>query len=315
MWFFRRHETASPPPQEATPSSEVLAPELLARIRAIQLRTQRLVTDALAGEYHSAFKGRGMEFEQVREYAPGDDIRHIDWNVTARMSSPFVKEHREERELTVMLIVDVSSSGAFGTARKQKREVVAEVAAVLAYLAIKNNDRVGMIIFSDRIEHFIPPKKGRSHVWRVIREVLSFRPTGRGTDLDGALDYLGRVVPRRSVGFVISDFLDEGFTERLRVAARRHDLTAIRVLDQREVGLPRIGLVELEDAETGETVVIDTASRRVSESFARLAREDLARRSEQFRQAGVGEVQVWADRPWIDPIVRYLRAREQTVRV
>lgn len=320
MWFFRRHETAGQDRQEATRSPELLAPELLARIKTIQLRTQRLVTDALAGEYHSAFKGRGMEFEQVREYTPGDDIRHIDWNVTARMSSPFVKEHREERELTVMLIVDVSSSGAFGTARKQKREVVAEVAAVLAYLAIQNNDRVGMIIFSDRIEHFIPPKKGRSHVWRVIREVLSFRPTGRGTDLDGALDYLGRVVPRRSVGFVISDFLlgeglDEGFSERLRVAARRHDLTAIRVLDQREVSLPRMGLVELEDAETGDTIVIDTASRRVAESFAGLARADLARRSEQFRHAGVGEIRVWADRPWIDPIVRYLRARERTVRV
>ena len=306
MWFFRRHPTEEREPGEAT-----LSPELLARIKTIQLRTQRLVTDALAGEYHSAFKGRGMEFEQVREYAPGDDIRHIDWNVTARMSSPFVKEHREERELTVMLIVDVSSSGAFGTAGKQKREVVAEVAAVLAYLAIQNNDRVGMIVFSDRIERFIPPKKGRSHVWRVIREVLSFRPAGRGTDLDGALDYLGRVVPRRSVGFVVSDFLDEGFSERLRVAARRHDLTAIRVLDRREVGLPRMGLIELEDAETGETMVIDTASRRVAESFAGAANADLARRSEQFRQAGVGEIQVWADRPWIEPIVRYLRARER----
>jgi len=292
-----------------------LSPELLARIKAIQIRTQRLVTDALAGEYHRAFKGRGMEFEQVREYAPGDDIRHIDWNVTARMSSPFVKEHREERELTVMLIVDVSSSGAFGTAEKQKREVVAELAAVFAYLAIQNNDRVGMIIFSDRIEHFIPPKKGRSHVWRVIREVLSFRPTGRGTDLDGALEYLGRVVRRRSVGFVISDFLDAGFGERLRVAAKRHDLTAIRVLDPREVSLPRIGLIELEDRETGETTVIDTANRRVAESFVRLARADLERRSEQFRQAGVGEIRIWSDQPWIEPVVRYMRAREQSVRV
>ena len=310
MFFARRGRYEAPEQETAT-----LSPELLARIKAIQIRTQRLVTDVLAGEYHSAFKGRGMEFEQVREYAPGDDIRHIDWNVTARMSSPFVKEHREERELTVMLIVDVSSSGAFGTSGKQKREVVAELAAVLAYLAIQNNDRVGMIVFSDRIERFIPPKKGRAHVWRVIREVLSFRPAGRGTDLEGALEYLSRVVRRRSVGFVISDFLDTGFAERLRVAARRHDLTAIRVLDRREVSLPRLGLVELEDAETGRTVVMDTSDRRVAESFVRLAREDLARRSEQFRQAGVGEVQVWADRPWIEPLVRYMRARERSVRV
>ncbi len=310
MFFFRPERNEAREQETAT-----LSPELLARIKAIQIRTQRLVTDALAGEYHSAFKGRGMEFEQVREYAPGDDIRHIDWNVTARMSSPFVKEHREERELTVMLIVDVSSSGAFGTSGKQKREVVAELAAVLAYLAIQNNDRVGMIIFSDRIERFIPPKKGRAHVWRVIREVLSFRPTGRGTDLDGALEYLGRVVRRRSVGFVISDFLDSGFGDRLRVAARRHDLTAIRVLDRREVSMPRMGLIELEDAETGETLVIDTANRRVSESLVRLARQDMERRAEQFRQAGVGEIQVWADRPWIEPLVRYMRAREQSVRV
>ncbi len=310
MFFFKTERNEAPEQETAT-----LSPELLARIKAIQIRTQRLVTDALAGEYHSAFKGRGMEFEQVREYAPGDDIRHIDWNVTARMSSPFVKEHREERELTVMLIVDVSSSGAFGTSGKQKREVVAELAAVLAYLAIQNNDRVGMIIFSDRIERFIPPKKGRAHVWRVIREVLSFRPAGRGTDLDGALEYLGRVVRRRSVGFVISDFLDTGFAERLRVAARRHDLTAIRVLDRREVSLPRMGLIELEDAETGRTLVIDTADRRVPGSFARLARHDMEQRTEQFRQAGVGEIQVWADRPWIEPLVRYMRAREQSVRV
>ncbi len=310
MFFAGRERSEAPKQDTAT-----LSPELLARIRTIQIRTRRLVTDALAGEYHSAFKGRGMEFEQVREYAPGDDIRHIDWNVTARMSSPFVKEHREERELTVMLIVDVSSSGAFGTADKQKREVVAELAAVLAWLAIRNNDRVGIIIFSDRIERFIPPKKGRAHVWRVIREVLGFRPTGRGTDLEGALEYLVRVVRRRSVGFVISDFLDTGFAERLRVAARRHDLTAIRVLDRREVRLPRMGLVELEDAETGQTTVIDTGNRRVVESFTAAARADLERRSEQFRHAGVGEIQVWGDRPWIEPLVRYMRAREQAVRV
>ncbi len=292
--------------------SATLSPELFQKIKSIQIRTQRVVNDVFAGEYESAFKGRGMEFEEVRDYQPGDDIRHIDWNVTARMSSPFVKVHREERELTVMLLVDVSSSGAFGSGAKLKNEVAAEVAALLAYTAIKSNDRVGLIIFSDRIEHYIPPKKGRAHVWRVIRDILGFRPSRRRTDLDGALEYLGKVMPRRAVAFVISDFLDEGFGERLRIAASRHDVTAIAVGDRREEELPSIGLLELEDAETGELVLVDTYDRDVLRGFDLLGREDRGRASELFRSAGVGEVRIRADdEAWVDALVRYFHEREK----
>ena len=288
-----------------------LSPELFAKIKAIQIRTQRLVTDSLAGEYESAFKGRGMEFEQVREYEPGDDIRHIDWNVTARMNVPFVKEHREERELTVMLVVDVSSSGAFGTARKLKNEVAAEVAAVLAYTAIRNNDRVGLIVFSEHIELYIPPKKGRAHVWRLIREILTYEPEGHRTDLEGALEYLGKVTRRKAVVFVVSDFLDEGFEHRLRVTGTKHDVTAISIADRREAVLPPLGILELEDAETGEVVMIDTLDAKVRGGFELLSEEARERREETFRSAGVGEIQLWADEPYIDEIVRFFRARER----
>ena len=290
-----------------------LSPELFAQIKRIQIRTQRLVTDAMAGEYESAFKGRGMEFEQVREYQPGDDIRHIDWNVTARTSLPHVKEHREERELTVMLLVDVSSSGEFGTQEKLKNEVAAEVAAILAYTAIRNNDRVGLIVFSSEIELYIPPKKGKGHVWRVIREILSFRRerARRQTDLEGALEYMSKVTPRRVVAFVISDFLDDGFDHRLRVASTRHDVTAICVSDPRETSLPRLGILELEDAETGELHMVDTGSRSVTERFSDLAAADRKARSEAFRSCGVGEISIKTDESWVDAIVRYFRFREK----
>ncbi len=304
--------TSPSPHDEPLDLSQALSPELFQKIKSIQIRTQRVVNDVFAGEYESAFKGRGMEFEEVRDYQPGDDIRHIDWNVTARMSSPFVKVHREERELTVMLLVDVSSSGAFGSGAKLKNEVAAEVAALVAYPAIKSNDRVGLIIFSDRIEHYIPPKKGRAHVWRVIRDILGFRPSRRRTDLGGALEYLGKVTPRRVVVFVISDFLDEDFGERLRIAASRHDVTAVAVGDRREEELPRIGLIELEDAETGERVLVDTYDRDLLRGFDLLGREDRGRASELFRAAGVGEVRVRADdEGWIDALVRYFHEREK----
>jgi uncharacterized protein (DUF58 family) len=298
-------------PDEHLDLSEALSPELFQKIKRIQIRTQRLVSDAFAGEYESAFKGRGMEFEEVREYQPGDDIRHIDWNVTARMGVPFVKLHREERELTVMLLVDVSSSGNFGSGAKLKNEVAAEIASLLAYTAIKSNDRVGLIIFSDRIEHFIPPKKGRAHVWRVIRDILTFRTPRRRTDLANALEYMSKVVSRRAVAFVISDYLDEGYADRLRITARRHDVTAVVVRDRREQELPRIGLIEFEDAETGETILIDTSDRRISADFQRQEAEEATKRSNLLRSAGAGEVRIRADDPhYVDSLIQYFHLRE-----
>lgn len=291
---------------------EVLSPELFQKIKAIQIRTQRVVNDAFAGEYESAFKGRGMEFEEVRDYQPGDDIRHIDWKVTARMGSPFVKLHREERELTVMLLVDVSSSGAFGSGAKLKNEVAAELAALLAYTAIHSNDRVGLIVFSDRIEHFIPPKKGRAHVWRVIRDILTFRAPRRKTDLNCALEYLNKVVPRRVVAFVISDFLDDDFADQMRLSSGRHDVTAVVVGDLRESELPRIGMIELEDAETGRTILIDTNDRNVTNGLRILNRDARRERNHLFRSIGAGEVEVSADDPdYVDALIRYFHKREQ----
>jgi len=288
-----------------------LSAELFAKIRGIQIRAQRLVTDLFAGEYESAFKGRGMEFEQVREYQPGDDLRLIDWNVTARMDHPYVKQHREERELTVMLLVDISASTDFGTAAKPKSEVAAEVAALLAYTAITSHDRVGLIAFSDQVELYIPPKKGRGHVWRVIRAILTLEPSHRGTDLGAALDYLGRVCRRRAVAFLISDFWAEGFEDRLRVTARRHDLTAIPVLDRREAELPPVGIVELEDAETGEVRWLDTFDRKAVAELRERARRARQARTELLRSCRVGEIELWTDEPYVDAIVRYFRARER----
>ena len=291
-------------------TDQLLSSELFQKIQQIHIRTQRLVTEAMAGEYVSAFKGRGMEFEQVREYQPGDDIRHIDWNVTARMNSPFVKEHREERELTVMLLVDVSASGAFGSSKQLKNEIAAEIAAVLAFAAIRNNDRVGLVLFTDEVESYIPPKKGRSHVWRVIREILYFQPQRTGTSIETALEFLTKVAPRRVVSFLISDFFDGGFKDRLRVAGRRHDMTAVTINDRREAELPALGLVEMEDAETGRLMVVDTGSRKVREQLKAQHREKLVRRRELLRSVGVGEIEIWTDEPYVDNIVRFFRKHQ-----
>jgi uncharacterized protein (DUF58 family) len=302
------HEDLSSTSPEA---SAALSPELFQKIKEIQIRTQRMVDDVFAGEYETAFKGRGMEFEEVRDYQPGDDIRHIDWNVTARMGMPFVKIHREERQLTVLLMVDVSSSGEFGSGAKLKSEVAAEVAALLAYTAIRSNDRVGLIVFSDTIEHYIPPKKGRAHVWRVIRDILTFRARRTRTDLTAAFEYLSKVSPKRVVAFVISDFLDEGFGDRLRAMARRHDVTAVAITDRRELALPRVGILELEDAETGEIALVDTADGRLAAAYAAAGEEERAARSELFRAAGVGEVVLRADDvDYIDELLRYFHRRE-----
>src|SRR5437868_1394501 len=250
----------------------MLPREVLRQIRRLQLKARRAVEDLLGGEYHSVFKGAGMAFEEVREYQAGDDVRSIDWNVTARMGHPFVKRFVEERELTVLLAVDVSGSNQFGSGLQQKREVAAELAAVLAFSAIANNDRVGLIAFTDRVERFVPPRKGTRHVLRLIRDVLFFQPARRGTCLRDALDYANRVLHRRSIVFLLSDFLDEGFERAFKRTGRRHDLIAVRITDPREQDLPAIGLLELEDAETGQRLLLDTKSAKVRKAFAEAAR-------------------------------------------
>ncbi len=294
----------------------MLPAEVLKQIKGIQLKTSHLVSSVLAGQYESAFKGRGMEFSEVREYQPGDDVRAIDWNVTARMGAPFIKEFREERELTVMLLVDVSASGEFGTVRRMKNEVAAEFAAVLAYAAIRNQDKVGLVVFSDHVEKFIPPKKGRSHVWRVIREILTHETSHRrvGTRLDVALEFLSKVTARRTVTFLLSDFLSDGYDRALQIGARRHDVVAVRIADPRESSLPAVGLIELEDAETGEVILVDTSDPAVRAGFARLAGERDQALSQRLRRLEIDLVEIDTERPYVDALVRFFHKRERRIR-
>jgi uncharacterized protein (DUF58 family) len=291
----------------------VIPKEVLKKVRQIEIRTNREVTDVLGGQYHSVFKGRGMEFEEVREYLPGDEVRSIDWNVTARFGHPYIKKFREERELTVMLVVDVSASGQFGSVRQSKNELAAELAAVLAFSAIRNNDKVGVILFTDRVEKYIAPKKGRRHVLRVIREILAFGPQGTGTDLGLALDYLNRVQRRRAVCFLISDFQDEDFQKKLRVAGKRHDLVALSVRDPREEELPPVGLVELRDAETGERALVDTFDQTVRDSFAGKAKQRLDSLRQLFRSTAVDQVEIRCDEDYMRPLIRFFRMRERRI--
>ena len=292
----------------------MLAGDMLRQIRRLQLRARRAVEDLLGGEYHSVFKGMGIAFEEVREYQPGDDVRTIDWNVTARMGHPFIKRFIEERELTVMLLVDCSGSQGFGTGQHQKREVAAELAAVLAFSAISNNDKVGLIEFTDRVERFVPPRKGTRHVLRLIRDVLYSQPAHAGTCLREGLDYLNRVVRRRAIVFLLSDFLDQGFERSLKQTGRRHDLIGIRLTDLREEELPPVGLLELEDAETGQRLLLDTMSRQVREAFAENAR----RRREALRQlahaARMDLVEVSTDGGHLDALIRFFQLRERRLR-
>ncbi len=294
----------------AGPSSARLSPELLAQIKALHFRTRRLVTETFAGRYESAFRGRGMEFDQVREYQPGDEVRSIDWNVTARTGAPHVKLHREERELTVLVVVDVSRSGSFGSTGRLKREMAAEVAALLAYTAIASNDRVGLLAVSDRVELFVPPKKGRGHGWRLIRGILTLEPEGRGTDLGLAFDFLGRVLSRRSVVFVISDFFAEGYETGLSLAARRHELAAVVLTDRREEELPAVGLLALEDAESGEVAVIDSSDPDVARHLAATAERERERRRALLASLRVDHLELATHRPPIDDLVRFFHARE-----
>jgi uncharacterized protein (DUF58 family) len=245
--------------------------DILRKIRRLELRTRRLVESSFAGQYQSVFKGRGMNFEEVRPYTPGDEIRAIDWNVTARTGEPYIKKFTEEREMTVMIMLDVSASGNFGSVRESKRELAAEVSAILAFSAIHNNDKVGLLLFSDRVELFIPPKKGRLHILRLIREMLYFEPQGRGTDIAGALDYLNKVVTRRAFLFLISDFLAADFSLPLTISARRHDMVAMTVLDPAEEVLPDVGVILLEDPETGEQIEVDTSRKTIAKGYAELS--------------------------------------------
>jgi uncharacterized protein (DUF58 family) len=289
----------------------MITKELAKKIRVLQITTRKVVNDVLAGEYGSVFRGRGMEFDEVREYMPGDEIRSIDWNVTARTGHPYVKRFVEERELTVMFLVDLSASGAFGSVRKLKNEIAAELCALLAFSAVKNNDKVGLIVFTDRVEMFIPPKKGTKHVLRVIRELLNFKPRPASTDIEGALDYLGRVTTKRSVVFLVSDFQAEGFEKKMRVLGKRHDLIAVTIVDPREVKLPDVGLIELEDAETGETVLVDTSSAAVRKRYERLGREERKRLEELFNSTGVDKIEVMTDRDYVPRLVSFFRVREK----
>ena len=285
--------------------------EILQKIQKIHIRTSYLVNDMFAGEYESAFRGRGMEFEEVREYTPGDDIRDIDWNVTARMGHPYIKLYREERELTIMLLVDVSSSGLFGTVTQLKNELAAELASVLAFAAIKSNDKVGLVIFSDHVERYIPPKKGRSHVWRVIKEVLEHQPRSTGTDIGAALNYLNTVCRRRAVVFLISDFIARGYEAALRVTNKKHDVIAINITDPRERELPKVGMVALEDAESGETLLVDTTDEQVRKAYRLLAEEKFQQRLSTFKAAHIDYLDIRTNTPYIDTLLKFFRMREK----
>jgi uncharacterized protein (DUF58 family) len=289
----------------------MLPSETLARVRRLHVRTRRLVDGLLAGEYHSVFKGRGMEFAEVRDYVPGDDVRTIDWNVTARLGRPFVKQYVEERELTVMLLVDVSASGRFGSVARLKSEVAAEVCALLALAALGNHDRVGMILFSDRIERHVPPQKGRRRGLRVIAEALAAQPEGRATDMALALETFRRTTRQRAVAFLISDFEDTRFERELRHAARRHDIVPICVSDRREDELPALGLLHLRDLESGETVLVDSGSRRVRAAYRQRRTQAAEARRRLFRTLGLDFVEVDTAHPCIDPLARFFRRRER----
>ncbi len=288
--------------------------EVLRQVRLLEIHTRRLVTDVFAGEYSSVFKGRGMEFADVREYQPGDDIRLIDWNVTARMGSPFVKQFVEERELTVMFLVDHSSSEVFGTRVRTKSDLAAEVCAVLAMTAVKNHDRVGTVLFTDRVERFVPPKKGKTHVLRVIRELLSFEPRGSGTDLVAALEFTNRILTRRAVVFLVSDFLAEGYDRVLKATARRHDTIALQLMDPRERELPDVGLVAVRDPESEGWRYLDTGSRRVRETFRSRGEAFDQALTRSLRRRGVDVVRLDTSRPYVQPLLAFFRMRERLQR-
>ena len=282
---------------------------LLKKVRKIEIKTKGLSNHIFAGEYHTAFKGKGMAFSEVREYQPGDDIRSIDWNVTARYNAPFVKVFEEEREMTVMLLIDVSASGNFGTQEQFKRELATELAAILAFSAINNNDKVGVIFFTDKVEQFIPPKKGKSHILRIIREVLAFQPTGKGTDIAGALEYFSAVIKKRSICFILSDFMSKEFERPLKIASKKHDLVALRIHDTREDTLPNVGLVPMQDAETEKMLFVDTSSKKVRDNFAKNRAQATEKLRKLFPASGVDLIDITTGTDYVKPLINFFKTR------
>ena len=292
----------------------MLSKELLQKVKHIEIRTSRLVNAAMGGEYHSVFKGQGMEFDEVRAYQFGDDMRSIDWNVSARQGHLYVKRYVEERELTVMLMVDLSGSKNFGTVRRMKNELAAEVAALLAFSAIQNNDRVGALIFTDVVEKYIPPKKGRKHVLRVVRELLAYDPIHRKTSIETAVRYLNNVLTKKSVVFLISDFFDQGYEKSLRVANQRHDLVALPIRDPRETELPNVGILQMLDPESGEMFWVDTSLRQVRDRYRKMANDSVEARNRIFRRNRIEFVDISTHQPYDVPLVKFFRERAKRLR-
>ena len=283
--------------------------ELLKKVRKIEIKTKGLSNQIFAGEYHSAFKGRGMAFSEVREYQFGDDIRNIDWNVTARFNHPYVKVFEEERELTVMLLVDLSDSKEFGSRKLLKRELITEVSAVLSFSAIQNNDKIGVIFFSDKIEKYIPPKKGKKHILRIIRELIDLRPENKGTNIAEALRYLTNVQKKRTISFLISDFIDSGFFDALRIANHKHDVIALHVFDKREAELPNVGLMRFRDAETNQFMWIDTANKTTRRIYEEYWKKSNAELKEIFTKAGVDNTKICTDEDYVKPLLQLFKLR------
>jgi len=288
--------------------------EILKKVEQIEIQTRGLVNDVFSGEYHSVFKGRGMEFSEVREYQYGDDIRTIDWNVSARIGHPYVKVFEEERELTVMLLIDVSSSGEFGTVERMKGEIAVEICALLAFSAIKNNDKVGLIIFTDKIEKYVPPKKGKQHVLRVLRELLYFEPEAKKTNISVALEYLSNVVRKRSIVFLISDFISEDFSRALKIVNKKHDVVAINITDPREKELPDVGFIELEDAENGEIITIDSTDSELRNLYYTYNQKQKEDRDRLFKSMNVDFIDISTDKSYIEPLIKFFRMRAKRFR-
>ncbi|MEA2043404.1 MAG: DUF58 domain-containing protein [Bacteroidota bacterium] len=283
--------------------------ELIKKVRKIEIKTKGLSKHIFAGEYHSAFKGRGMAFSEVRDYNYGDDVRDIDWNVTARFNKPYIKVFEEERELTVMLLVDISGSESFGTQKTFKNDLITELSAVIAFSAIQNNDKIGVIFFSDKVEKFIPPKKGTSHTLHIIKELIDFKPDNQATNISEALRYMTNIVKKRCTAFIISDFYDNNFSQALRIAGHKHDVIALQIYDERETKMPRIGFVKMKDAETGEELWVNTANKKVRQQYEKKQAEFYAGLKQIFRKAGVDHTKISTNEDYIKPLLKLFKQR------